>query len=372
MKKIMVLGTNSGQADLIRHMKARGWQVIGCAFRDGEPGAALCDAFEKVDITDLTGLEEIARRHEVDLIYSISSDVAIRSVVSLSERLDLPSFFDLPFVQTLDEKASLREFLESHDLNGVPFRRVSGTHEISDWAHFPCMVKPVDAQGQRGVKRVETSAELPDAVLNAISLSRRGQAIVEEYLCGIEVSCNVLISNGSAKIKVLSERLVHGPEALGVPRGHLIPAANISDAEKEAALKLVDSIISVMKQGAGPLYFQMIITDKGPRVVEIAPRLDGCHMWRLIKAAYQFDLIEATIDCLTGKSIDVLELPKDSAIGVYELMFQQAAPGEYFEKSRFPIPASARYHEYRYQDGEIVQPINGVHEVVGYYVGSRP
>lgn len=370
-RKIMVLGANAGQADLIRHAKARGWKVVGCALSSNEPGATPCDVFEEADITDLVLLEKIACRHKVDLIYSVSSDVAIRSVVSLSERLGLPHFFNSSFIELLDEKALLREFLESHNLNGVRYRRVAKTSDVEGWDDFPCVVKPVDAQGQRGINLIEDAHGLPDAVSHAIALSRTGQAIIESYLGGVEVSCNALLSGGEAKIKVLSQRLVHGVTALGVPRGHLIPVANLGAAEKEAALALVDSIVLAMGQSAGPLYFQMIATDKGPKVVEIAPRLDGCHMWRLIEAAYQVNIMEATIDCLIGKAIDAVELTPDSQVIPMELMFQQAPPGSRFDSSKFPAPLNASHHEYRYQDGDIVQPVNGVLEVVGYHVGPR-
>ena len=49
-------------------------------------------------------------------------------------------------------------------------------------------------------------------------------------------------------------------------------------------------------------------------------------------------------------------------------MFQQMPPGSSFHKAGFPVPEGALYHEYRYEDGQTVAPINGRLEVVGYYV----
>lgn len=283
----------------------------------------------------------------------------------------MPHFFDSAFVEMLDEKSALREFLEGHGLNNVPFRRVSQSSETAGWERFPCMVKPVDAQGQRGVFRVDRATDLADAVSRARALSRRHQAIVESYLSGVEVSCNVLVCGGEARIKVLSERLVHGPEALGVPKGHLIPAPSVSDVDQARALDLVDSVVAAMRQEAGVLYFQMIITSAGPRVIEIAPRLDGCHIWRLIKAAYGIDFLEKTIDCLTGRKVAPMTFPGAVDTVPMELMFLQSSPGERFDHKRFPVPDIAEYHEYRYMDGDLVRPVNGTLEVVGYYVGPR-
>lgn len=366
MKTALVLGTNAGQADLIRYLKSAGWTVIGCSPIPGEVGQQFCDAVEHVNIVDLDALEAVARKHNVDLIYSISSDVAIKSVVALSERMGLPHFFDSAFIDLLDNKAALRAFLAQHDLSPVPFRHVASAEEAAGWSAFPCVVKPVDAQGQRGVVKVSNSAELVDAVKQGLEISRSKKAIIEGYLDGVEVSCNVLICGGKTQMKALSERLVHKDLALGLPAGHLIPPVHVSAKHQEEALALVDAIVAKLNHKAGVLYFQMIITEEGPRVVEIAPRLDGCHMWRLIEASYGADLIQMTVDCLTGKPVD--HIPPEYSGANMELMFQQMPPGERLDQSRFPKPENAVYHEYRYENGEAVRAVNGTLEVIGYYV----
>lgn len=370
-KTIIVLGTNAGQADLIRHMKDEGWRVIGVSPAAGEPGQQYCDVVEAVNIVDLDALETLVEKHKPDLIYSISSDVAMKSVVALSERVGLPHFYDSEMIELLDNKAAFRAFLQEHDLSPVAFRKVASADEAADWTEFPCIVKPTDAQGQRGVVLVKTAEDLAPAIEQAIGFSKTDQAIVETYLEGVEVSCNVLVRDGKVQMKVLSERLVHGPQALGVPKGHLVPCRNISDAEQVASLKLVDDMIAALGSRDGVLYCQMIVTTNGPRVIEIAPRLDGCHMWRLIKAAEGVDLIEWAVDCLTkGAQHDALanDGEGDRSRPIKELMFQQTPPGVTFEAADFPISEDMDYHEYRYLDGQTVNPINGVLEVVGYYV----
>ena len=372
---MMVLGTNAGQADLIRYMKSIGWRVIGCSPTHGEPGQEFCDVVEAINIVDLDALEEAAKRHAVDYVYSISSDVAMKSVVALSERLGLPHFYDTAFISLLDDKAALRTFLADHNLSPVPFAKVASPEELIGWSTFPCMVKPTDAQGQRGVVRVDRAEDLAEAITQAAKFSHSKHAIVEGFLEGVEISCNVVVCGGKVRMKVLSERLVHGPHALGVPRGHLVPCVDVSKENQEAALELVDGIVDALGTRDGVLYFQMIVTPEGPRVVEIAPRLDGCHMWRLIRAAENVNLIEMAVACLTGAG--PVETVRNDGEGdrtarVQELMFQQMAPNGPFKDDTFPKPQDAIYHEYRYHPGEEVRAVNGTLEVVGYYVRARP
>ncbi len=363
---ILVLGTNAGQADLIRHMKAMGWRVIGASPVAGEPGQAFCDHVISVDIRDLDALAKVVSEEAVDLVYSISSDVAIGAAVALSERLGMPHFHGSEFIALLDDKAALRAFLNERALSPVPFARVTGPTDLAGWSTYPAMVKPADAQGQRGVVRVDAEADLAKAVAAAQEASKTRTAIVEGFLDGVEISVNLLVAGGEIRLEVLSERLVHGPEALGVPRGHLVPPQNVPPAERETALTQVRAIVAALGAPDGPLYVQMILTPEGPRVVEIAPRLDGCHMWRLIKAATGADLLAMTVAALTGAPVETADpTPK----GAWELMFQQMPPGGPFDPAAFPIPEGAVHHEYRYAPGETVRPVNGRQEVVGYFVG---
>lgn len=366
-KKLMVLGANAGQADLIRHAKDRGWWVIACSGKSGEPGQVLCDKFMQVDVTDLDALIAIARDESVDLVYSVSSDIAIRSATKVSELLGLPHFVGTQIIELLDNKAALRAFLKRSDVENTPYLHTTAVSALTSWETFPCIVKPVDAQGQRGVQCVKSAADLHRAIEQAAHFSRSGDVIIEPKLQGIEVSCNVLVDQGEICIKVLSERLVHGEKAFGVPKGHLIPLKSLSHGEQERARHHVSKIVSALGVQRAVLYFQMIMTKEGPRVVEIAPRVDGCHIWRLIKLAHGFDFIDKVLDVLDGKSVKngMRELPSPVKL---ELMFQQAEPGIKFGSDKFPIPGDALFHEYRCAEGALVPNINGALEVVGYFI----
>ena len=48
--------------------------------------------------------------------------------------------------------------------------------------HFPVMVKPVDSSGSKGVVKIYDKSELKAAVKEAISYSRSGRFIVEEFI----------------------------------------------------------------------------------------------------------------------------------------------------------------------------------------------
>jgi hypothetical protein len=131
---------------------------------------------------------------------------------------------------------------------------------------------------------------------------------------------------------------------------------------------LVRDVVALLGARNGTFYFQMKATPDGVKIVEIAPRLDGCHIWRLMTHACGIDFLALAVARLTGEGVAVERREPD---GVYELMFQQVPPGTTFRAADFPPPPDALYHEHRYVDGQTVAPINGQLEVVGYYVRRR-
>jgi len=366
---ILILGTNSGQLDLIKYMKSINWYVVSCSYRGGEIGESFSDAFHLIDIKDVEAVKNLALKINADLVYSVSSDVAMTTAVQVSEELSLPHFFNSDLIELFNHKQELRKHLNKYNLGKVEFVITNENSQEINWNHYPCIVKPTDSQGQRGVQKIETSKELSEAINIAQKASLSNTAIIEEYLDGVEVSCNVLVNKGKIVFDILSERLVYDGKYMGIPRGHLIPCVNVTNEEQKEALKLVHDIIKSLEIENGCLYFQMKVTSTGVKVIEIAPRLDGCHMWRLIENSTDQNYLASTVQTLLGScDLDKKVMLKDKKR--YELVFQHTKAGEKFFQKHFPIPENVYYHEYRYEDNDEIIPINGRLEVVGYYTKS--
>lgn len=366
MKKALILGTGAAQVDAIRHLKSQGWWVMACSYLQEGPGLKYIDHFELVNITDVDKVVEIAREHHVTMIYSVGSDLAMLTVAQTAPCLGLPTFISLETARLMQDKTLLRDFLADKGISPVRYRRVAKASDIECWDIFPSMVKPADSQGQRGVYRAETLDDLFKGLNKALDASRTHTAIIEEFLQGPEVSANVFVVNGNVIVNEISDRLVVDNHPGGIPRGHVL-TANSSSAEALAnCRRLVEQCVKVLGIDNGPAYFQLKLTPDGPRIVEITPRLDGCHIWRLIREVRGIDLLDASLNMLAGNSPGLLsgrERPVESS-----LMFFLTPPGEKFFRHDHPAPRDAVFSEYYLEDGQIIPPINGHLEKVGYFI----
>lgn len=365
MKKALILGTNAGQADIIRYLKQTGWEVHSCGYKHEGPGCELANQFHLVNTLDIEAVSELAAQIKADIVYSVSSDSAIRTATKVSEKLKLPTLLGSKIIDLFHHKDRLRKYLNEHNINTVGYQKINSIEDLKGWNNFPCVVKPTDSQGQRGVKLIENINDLRPAVENALSQSSSSTAIVEEYFDGIEISTNMIVQSGKVIINEFTERLVHGKHFFGLPKGHRIPIRTVSEQEIIEAKRIVVQLVKELKISDAVLYIQMVVTEKGPRIIEVAPRLDGCHIWRLLKIARGYDLRQYAIDCLIGNPILHTE---NNDTSKFTLMFHQMKTGERFNEPKSIHPINPLFNEYRYSEGDTIQSINGNLEVVGYYV----
>jgi phosphoribosylamine-glycine ligase len=369
MKKALILGTLSPQADAVRFLKSDGFWVIGCGHRRAGRALEILDQFELVDITDFNAVEALAKREQVSLIYSVGSEVAMPTIAKVAPRLGLVNFVPFETAQLLHNKVLLRSFLMEHQLSPVMFRKLKNQADLANWDIFPAMVKPADSQGQRGVFRANSMDEILSGLEQTLRYSSTQTAIVEEFLNGPEISANAFVIDGRVDFCAVSDRLVVKEFPGGIPQGHIFPSQFCVGEKLTQTTALVQSCIRALHVENGPVYFQMKITAEGPKIIEIMPRLDGCHIWRLIKIACGVDLIEASFRLLDGNQN--INFAIDPQANSYRLMFWHSPEREYQQKD-YPAPPQAVYHEYRYRDGQMIYPGNGYLDVVGYYIEKAP
>lgn len=366
MKTALVLGVGNAQVDLIQYLKANGWWVIGCSYRQEGRGLADLDEFALLNVIDVDGIEQFARTRNVDLVYTIGSDLAMPTVAAVSANLGLPSTVPAEVARLLQNKLHLREFLSRRNISPIKFHQVRTVSDLDAWSHFPAMIKPVDNQGQRGVFMAANLAEAQAGLESALLHSRSRTLIIEEFLEGPEVSANTFLSDGQTVFNEISDRLVVEGYAGGLPKCHVYPAQACTGWVYEATKALVEDCNRELGILNGPVYYQIILTVDGPRIVEVTPRLDGCHMWRLIHTVCGVNLLDACVRQLMGEPLPPLDVKPD--MDSYSLGFYYCPPDREFHLADHQSDGAVEYLEYYYAEGEKIRPINGYLEKVGYYI----
>jgi biotin carboxylase len=191
---------------------------------------------------------------------------------------------------------------------------------------MPCVVKPPDRQGQRGLAVVEAPDALEPAVTAALEAARGDIVLVEELVAGPEVTVNGFSIGGAFHALTVTDRLVADPPAFGVALAHAWPSASSVERAVEAAAAAAEAL-GVFD---GPTYTQVRLGPDGARVGELAARLGGGHDAELCEAALGVRLNDLAIAAALGEEVDVDALAPSASVGVGGacVRFLVAPPGE--------------------------------------------
>lgn len=368
---IVILGAAAVQEDAVRAARNLGLGTIVCAQAHDGPAADSCDEFVRIDILDVDALERFMRDRGLALVYSVGSDLAMPVVGELAARLGAPAFASREVAETCNNKGRLRGALAGTSA-ALPYQVITRADPVARVVDLPCIVKPVDSQGQRGVELVTDDERFAPAVAAAARHSRTGGVIVEKFVGGVEISVNGYLVDGALVFAQASDRVVWA-EYTGLIRKHVVPCAALADDPDagRAVTELLATACARVGLTQGPVYAQMKVEDGVPFLIEVTPRLDGCHMWELIELARGVDLLEATLRHLAFGEAPVFE--GHPTIAPMELEFTCRAPGTPAPEV-LPQPDDLASRAY-YAPGATIRSVNGRFEKIGYHVrptGTAP
>jgi biotin carboxylase len=274
--------------------------VIACDRDPGAPGFAFADRRAVVSAEDETTLAQLARAEQVNGVIAPGIDWPVAVAARIAAQLGLQHSLAPETAALAVSKQRQRERLAEA---GVPQPRWHVTTQMQDGLPLPAAVKPADRQGQKGLTLVTNTSALAEAVELAVSESRSGIALVEEYVAGPEITVNAFSVTGRFHPLTVTDRLTAEPPAFGVALAHAWP----SEAAGPGAVEVARRAAEALGIADGPTYTQIRIGAGGPQVVELAARLGGGHDAELCHAALGVDLNGLALAAALGERVTIPE-----------------------------------------------------------------
>lgn len=285
-KRILILGGGTMQVPAINIAKGMGLSVIVADGNPDVPGRKIADFFENIDLKDSENMIKTALKYKsgigLDGVFTAGTDFTV-TVARVAEAAGLPG---IPVEAAINatNKYKMRMILESAGIPVPAYMLVEsiskklecGVSGINDELNFPLVVKPVDNMGARGIRKVESSDELKEAVLTAVKYSRTGQVIIEKYLEGPEYSLDALIYDGEIYICGIADRHIFFPPYF-IEMGHTIPSNADPLVLEEVSAAFIRGIRALgITEGAAKGDIKW--SDGKAFTGEIAARLSGGYM----------------------------------------------------------------------------------------------
>lgn len=331
MKTVLFVGAGRHQRGAIEQARARGLRVAAVDRNSDAPGLAVADVAEVVDFMDVAEVVAVALRIGVDGVLTVSADRAVPVVAAVAEELGLPGI-GTETAHRLTHKLVMRSALGAHGLPQPPFAGLCSTEEIGaalDVVPLPAVLKPVDSGGQRAVFRIESRLELERDLGEAIAESPTSEAILEEFVDGVEMNGIVTARDGEPALVTLSDRLRPPGIGFGVGWIHLYPPSVNGEQLRLSEQVAVESVRALGLRDA--IAFPQLIAspDGSVAVVEVAARIPGGQMADLVRHAVGVDLVEVALRQALGEDVpDEVTLPR----------FEQPLAIRFFTAQPGPLP----------------------------------
>lgn len=218
--------------------------------------------------------------------FEFTSDIAIL----VARGLGLPTH-ELNNINSLRNKFEMYLEFSKNDIPCAKTEIVSSWDEClekhSNFA-FPLIVKPVSNAGSCGVKLVNNLLELEDAFKNIQMLGDEfphgiplsSDVLLQEYLIGDEYSVECAMGGGNFFVLGITDKFTTDDNFFA-ETSHIFPSS-LNTEKKEQISKCVLKLLKSFKLTNGVAHVEVMMTNNGPKVIEIGARLPGDYIPRLI------------------------------------------------------------------------------------------
>ena len=310
MKKLVIIGANDFQNQLILKAKELGYETHAFAWEDGAVGKDTADYFYPVSITEKEEILAKCREIEPCGVCSIGSDLASITVNYVAEKLTLPCN-QTKYTSIQTNKYKMREALQSAGLPCPKFIIADESFDIkkvSDFS-FPIIVKPTDRSGSRSVTKLESTDGLLKAIKDACKVSFEKKAIIEEFLEGSEYSMETISFKGNHHYLATTKKFTTGAPHF-IETGHIEPA-DLSESILEKAKGIVLKALDALHIENCASHSEFKVNKNGDiRIIEIGARMGGdCIGSDLVYLSTGNDFMKMVIDVACGNEPEIKKVP---------------------------------------------------------------
>ena len=270
----------------IQRARAMGLHVVVSDVNPSAPGFAVADEAVLADTYDVDATIAAATKYHktarpIDGVMCMAADVPL-TVASVAAALGLPGI-PIESARLAADKLAMKQAFQRAGIPIPWFQRISSLGDLKRVVAdrgVPLVLKPIDGRGARGVLRLTERTDLAWALEHASSHSRGGAVIIEEYLAGPQISTEGLLVDGAGTTCGFIDRNYEHLDTFApyvVENGGEQPSILNAPAQRQIASVAMDAG-RAMGIVTGSVKGDMVWTDRGPYVIEIAARLSGGWM----------------------------------------------------------------------------------------------
>ena len=302
-KKIMILAGGNDQIALIEELRRYfdgNVEILLVDMSANVRAIPYADRFLQISTMDKAAVLKAAREEKIDYILTACGDQPLSTMAYVSEQLGTPTYLTEQEVRDLTNKRFMKDKMVK---NGIPTARhiyidKNWDGQLPDF-QYPLVVKPVDSNGSKGVKKVFSPDELEVSLKEAFRYSLSGDVIIEEFKSGEELSVDVYVEGTTAKLLSVtaSKKIKENEKSFTIVQSYYPAPVAYKD---ERVLEIAQKIADAWGLHDTPLLVQMIVNGDDYNVLEFSARMGGGSKYYLIKALSGVDIMKVYVEMVMG------------------------------------------------------------------------
>ncbi len=368
--KILMIGSGGREHALIKKLlESPKVEKIYCA--PGNGGIA-CDA-ENVNISamDIEGVVNFSKENKIDLVFVAPDDPLAAGMVDALEAEGIRAFGPKKAAAEIEaSKVFSKNLMKKYGIPTADYQVFDNSKDALDYVvnnnMAPVVVKADGLALGKGVLICQTVEDAKAAIHSIMDDKKFGESgsrvVIEEFLTGPEVSVLSFTDGKCVKPMVSSKdhkRALDGDKGLNTGgMGTISPNPYYTDEMAEICRKTIfePTIEAMNKEGRtfkGCLYFGLMLTPKGPKVIEYNARF-GDPETQVVLPRLETDLV------------DICEAVIDGTLGDLDIKWKKGA-------AACVVMASGGYPE-SYKKGIEMRGLDekgGVEGAIVYHAGTK-
>lgn len=342
--RVLVVGSGGREHALIKKIKESS-KVDYIACCPGNGGISYDAECFNVGATDIDGVVALAKQISADLVVVAPDDPLVMGMVDALEEAGFATFGPKANAAIIEgSKVFSKELMQKYNIPTAEYKVFDNADEVMAYIkeknEFPTVIKADGLALGKGViipeSLEEAEAGVKEIMEDKIFGDSGNNVVVEEFLTGPEVSVLAFTDGKCVKPMVSSmdhKRALDGDKGLNTGgMGTVSPNPYYTDeVAKECMEKIfIPTIEAMNKEGRtfkGCLYFGLMITPKGPKVIEYNCRF-GDPETQVVLPRLKTDIVDI-FEAINNETLSDLDIEWDERACTCVIMASGGYPKSY-------------------------------------------
>ena len=347
--KVLIVG-GGGREHAIAWKVAKSPKVEKLYCAPGNAGIAEVAECVNIGVMEFDKLTAFARENQIDLTIIGPDDPLAAGAVDAFEAADLRVFGPRKNAAILEgSKAFSKDLMKKYNIPTAAYENFdspAAALAYLETAKFPIVLKADGLALGKGVLICNTLEEAKDGVRTIMEDKQFGDAgnrlVIEEFMTGREVSVLSFVDGKTIKIMTSAQdhkRAKDGDQGLNTGGMGTFSPSPFYTAEVDAFCKehiyqkTVDAMRAEGREFKGIIFFGLMLTADGPKVLEYNARF-GDPETQVVLPRMKNDIVDLFEACIDG-TLDQVDLQFEDNAAVCVVLASDGYP-EHYEKG-FPI-----------------------------------